>query len=158
MVSSPWKGPQVSDGRTLSRETEGVGQSDGQPSRLLPAAQGTAWPPDVQRSGDQASPAPAIPSGWTRGSSSPCPASGTSGNSWEKWAQANRCYALCNDQRLGSISLPGAALHGPVLGTMRSACRQGRGGTVSPSPSPSAGSRWFRAPSRGPVGTHDQMV
>ena len=60
---------------------------------------------------------PATPSGWMRGSSSPCPASGTAGNSWEKQAQANHHYALCNSQRLGSTSLPAAAPHSPVLGT-----------------------------------------
>lgn len=36
MVSSPWKGPQVSDGRTLSRQRNGVSQSDGQTDGCCP--------------------------------------------------------------------------------------------------------------------------
>lgn len=37
-------------------------------------------------------------------------------NSWDKWAQTSCC-----------ISLPGAALHSPVLDTLRSTCRTGLG-------------------------------
>lgn len=92
MVSSPRKGPQVSDGCTLSKQTNRAFRAMGSPATAAPSPghclSQMSSPPGTQPH------CPQHPQGWTRGSSSLCPAPGTAGGSEHRPADGKHLPCL----------------------------------------------------------------
>lgn len=95
MVSSPWKGPQVSDGFTLSGQSSGV-------SRMLLSggllgSRAVSWPLGRAYSPPGAKPCPAPSGGVPIALPSTEEHLGMAG--WEKQAHTRGCHTTCGDCR-----------------------------------------------------------
>lgn len=135
MVSSPWKGPQVSDGFTLSEQSSGV-------SRMLLSggllgSRALSWPLGQAYSPPGAKPCPAPSGGVPIALPSTEEHLGMAG--WEKQAHTSGCHATCGDWQRAALPCLGQC---PQLGTAPHSPVQGVG---------------LSAPC-GLAGTHDQMM